>query len=156
MLRGIVSVTSGYAGGDTPHPTYEDVSTGTTGHAEVVMVVYDADQIALEEILSVFFAAHDPMTPNRQGNDVGSQYRSIILYTKKEDEERVRVYIDDLEREKIFDSPIVTEVRALDIFFPAEGGHSRYFERFSEQPYCQIVIAPKLAKLRKKFRELAV
>ena len=154
MLKGVISVTSGYAGGNTAAPTYEDVSSGTTGHAEVVMVTYDSDDITLEEILSVFFTVHDPTTPNQQGNDVGTQYRSIILYSKKADEEKIREYISSMEREGVFDKPIVTEVSALGIFYPAESEHARYYERFQEKPYCQIVISPKIVKLRKKFQKL--
>lgn len=156
MLRGVQSVTSGYAGGTVSHPTYEMVCQGDTGHAEVVMVMYDANEIALEEILSVFFAIHDPTTPNRQGDDIGTQYRSIILFSKEEEQEKISSCIQRLEQEKIFDHPIVTEVRKLDVFFPAEVGHSRYFERFSEQPYCRTIISPKLAKLREKFQKFMV
>ena len=156
MLRGVISVTSGYAGGSATHPTYEDVSSGSTGHAEVVMVVYDANEITLEEILSVFFTVHDPTTLNRQGSDIGTQYRSIILYSKETEREKIMTFMADMEREKIFDQPIVTEVKALDIFYPAESEHARYYERFQGKPYCQIVIAPKLVELRKKFQKLIV
>ncbi len=153
MLRGVQSVTSGYAGGTASHPTYEMVCQGDTGHAEVVMVMYDAMQITLEEILSVFFTIHDPTMPNRQGNDIGSQYRSIILSTEETSREKVLAFIAHLEKKKIFDHPIVTEVKSLSVFYPAEREHARYFERFSEKPYCRVVIAPKIAKLRKKFQK---
>jgi len=145
-LEGVVDVVSGYAGGHVPHPTYEQVCTGTTGHAEVVQVRFDPRRISYEEILDVFFAAHDPTTPNRQGNDVGPQYRSIVLVHSPEQEAAVRRKIVALESAGV--RPVVTDVVPFEAFYPAEPYHQRYFDRHPAQPYCRWVIAPKLAKVR--------
>ncbi len=147
-LAGVASVESGYAGGARPDPSYEQVCSGATGHAEVVRVTFDPAVIGYADLLELFFAFHDPTTLNRQGPDVGTQYRSIIL-AESDDQERVaRETIARLEAEAVFDRPIVTEVRRLEAFWPAEPGHRQYFQRHPEQAYCRAVIAPKVAKLR--------
>ncbi len=150
-LKGVERVQSGYAGGTTPNPTYEEVCRGTTGHAEVVQVDFDPQVISYWEILEVFFAVHDPTTLNRQGADVGTQYRSVIFFHTPEQEERAREVIEALEREGIWDSPVVTEVSPLTSFYPAETYHDGYFSRNPQQPYCQAVISPKVAKFRARF-----
>lgn len=152
-LQGVERVVSGYAGGDVPDPTYKQVCTGTTGHAEVVQVTYDRDVISYRELLEVFFTIHDPTTLNRQGADVGPQYRSIILYHDEEQERAAYDIIEELEEENAFADPIVTEVRALDNFYRAEDYHQDYYEKNPNQGYCQVVIAPKLAKFRHTFAE---
>ena len=150
-LRGVERVISGYAGGSTANPTYEQVCSGRTGHAEVVQVTFDPAEISFRDILDVFFTIHDPTTLNRQGNDVGTQYRSAIFYTSPEQERVAREAIAQLETDKTWRNPIVTEVTPLDRFYPAEGYHQDYFARNPYQPYCQIVIAPKVAKAREKY-----
>ncbi len=152
-LRGVETVISGYAGGSVPNPSYEQVCTGRTGHAEVVRVTFDPAEISYRDILQVFFTIHDPTTPNRQGADVGTQYRSIILYADQEQERTAREVIDEITRSGLWSAPIVTEVRPLERFYPAEGYHQNYFERNPYQPYCQVVIAPKVAKARQKYLE---
>ncbi|MBI4049247.1 MAG: peptide-methionine (S)-S-oxide reductase MsrA [Candidatus Doudnabacteria bacterium] len=152
-LKGVKSVQSGYAGGHTDNPTYEQVSKGDTGHAEAIQIVFDPSQIKYADLLNVFFATHDPTTLNRQGNDVGTQYRSAIFYTadkqKAEAEKYISEYIHD-----IYQAPIVTEVSKLSKFWPAESYHQRYYDSNQNKPYCQLVISPKLAKLRQKFSSL--
>ena len=150
-VRGIERVVSGYAGGQTPHPSYEQVCSGRTGHAEVVQVTFDPRVVSYRELLEVFFTIHDPTTPNRQGADVGTQYRSIVLYHSPEQERAAREVIEELEANRVWDAPIVTRVEPLEAFYPAEEYHQRYFERNPNQPYCQIVIAPKVAKFRQKY-----
>jgi methionine-S-sulfoxide reductase len=147
-LEGVVRATPGYAGGFTPDPTYRQVCDGATGHAEVVEVEFDPEVISLEDILDIFFASHDPTSLNRQGADVGTQYRSAILYDSEEQKERVEAFIPGVAKD--YSMPIVTEVNKLERFYPAEEYHQRYFERNPDQPYCRAVISPKLAKLRKK------
>lgn len=148
-MKGVLKVTSGYSGGSTPNPTYEQVCSGNTGHAEVVRVEYDPSVAKLPDILELFFALHDPTTKDRQGNDVGSQYRSAIYYSnesqKKAIDEAVRKAAEEHEK------PIVTEVAKLDAFYPAEDYHQNYYEQNKYQPYCAVVIRPKLSKLKKKF-----
>lgn len=151
-LKGIIAVTPGYAGGHTSNPTYKVVVTGRTGHAEVVQVAFDDSVILLSVILDVFFTTHDPTSLNRQGADVGSQYRSLILTTSPTQHEAVLDYIANLRKNKTFDKPIVTEVQSLATFYPAEVSHQEYYQRNSDAPYCQVVIDPKLAKLKKHFR----
>ena len=141
-LKGVDRVQSGYAGGTTPNPSYEEVCRGTTGHAEVVQVDFDPQVITYPEILEVFFAVHDPTTLNRQGADVGTQYRSIIFFHTPEQEKQAREVIQALEREGIWNSPMVTEVSPLTAFYPAEAYHDDYFSRNPQQPYCQAVISP--------------
>ena len=151
MTQGATGVKSGYMGGHTPNPTYEQVCTGSTGHAEVVQVDFDPDVIGYREILEIFFGTHDPTTLNRQGADVGTQYRSAVFYHSAEQADVARAVIADLEAEEVFGDPIVTEVTEAARFYPAEAYHDRYFSRNGQQPYCQAVIAPKVAKYRKKF-----
>ncbi len=155
-LDGVLAVESGYSNGWVKNPTYRQVCEGDTGHAEVVRIEFDADRISLRDLLAAFFATHDPTTPNRQGNDVGPQYRSGIYWTDPEQERIARDFIAELAREKVFDAPIVTEVAALDNYSKAEDYHDRYFERNPRQGYCLVVIAPKLAKFRKQFAERLV
>jgi peptide-methionine (S)-S-oxide reductase len=152
-LKGVVRVEPGYAGGRRPNPTYEQVSTGTTGHAEVIQITYDPAQISYRELLDVFFTMHDPTTPNRQGADVGPQYRSIVLYSSPEQKEQAEDSIEKLNAEGVWDAPIVTEVEPLTAFYPAEAYHRDYYQRNPAQPYCQVVIAPKVAKFRKQYVE---
>ncbi len=153
-IRGVVSVVPGYAGGDTPDPTYEQVCAGTTGHAEVVRVEYDPNQISLSALLDVFFTVHDPTTLDRQGNDVGPQYRSIILYSSEDQRQTIEQYIKNLTKEQVFPHPIVTVVKPLQVFYLAESEHVRYFERNPEKLYCQLVIYPKLLKLKERYKQL--
>jgi peptide-methionine (S)-S-oxide reductase len=153
-LRGVNSVVSGYAGGHVKDPTYRQVCTGKTGHAEVVRITYDPDEISYKQLLEVFFTTHDPTTLNRQGADVGTQYRSIILYTDKEQKAAAEAVIKELAAEKVFEKAIVTELAPLKVFYPAEEHHQEFYARNSNKPYCQIVINPKLRKLRAKHAEL--
>ena len=151
QLRGVESVVSGYAGGKRPNPTYEQVCAGVTGHAEVVQITFDANIISYRDLLGVLFTIHDPTTLNRQGNDVGTQYRSIILYHTPEQERDARAVIAEMERERVWDNPIVTEVVPFSVFYPAEGYHQDYFNKNPNQPYCSAVVAPKVAKVRKAY-----
>ncbi len=146
-MPGVLSVTPGYAGGTALNPTYEDVCGGQTGHAEVVQVEYDPGTVSLEEILEFFFATHDPTSLNKQGADVGTQYRSAILYTGMAQKEAVERFIEKAAGE--YQRPIVTEVRELDMFYPAEEYHHRYYERNPDRAYCRAVISPKVEKARK-------
>ncbi len=149
-VNGVTDVASGYAGGHTPTPTYRQVCNGTTGHAEVVQLTYDPSVIEYRDLLEIFFTIHNPTTKDREGPDVGSQYRSIILYHNAEQRETARALINDLESDGVFSDPIVTEIEPLDTFYRAEDRHQDYYKRNSSQPYCQRVISPKVAKLRKK------
>ncbi len=150
-VEGVEAVVSGYAGGSVPDPTYEQVCTGTTGHAEVVQITFDPEMISYRELLEIFFSVHDPTTLNRQGADVGTQYRSAIFYHSDEQQEIAEAMISELDASDRWDHPIVTEVEPLDVFYPAEDYHQGYYENHSERGYCQMVIAPKLAKFQKKF-----
>ena len=150
-LKGVVSVESGYAGGNTDHPSYQEVCTGTTGHAEVVQVRFDPAVLAYRDLLSVFFAIHDPTTLNRQGADVGTQYRSAICYHDEAQKSTAEALIRELNEQRIWDQPIVTEVARFDKFHIAEAYHQEYFARNPYQPYCMAVIAPKVSKFRKHF-----
>jgi peptide-methionine (S)-S-oxide reductase len=152
-LRGVERVESGYAGGTKPSPTYREVCTGQTGHAEVIQVTFDPTEITYRELLEVFFTIHDPTTKDRQGADVGTQYRSIILTSSDEQARTAREVIDEITAEKIWDDPIVTKIEPLTTFYPAEKYHQDYFANNTEQPYCRIVIEPKVVKFRKKFLE---
>ena len=152
-LRGVLGVQSGYAGGHVPHPSYELVCTGTTGHAEVVQVTFDPDEVSYRDLLDVFFTIHDPTTLNRQGNDVGTQYRSAIFYHSAEQKAEAERTIAELAAERVWDDPIVTEVEPLTEFYPAEEYHRDYFRLHPDQAYCRAVIAPKVAKARKAFLE---
>lgn len=152
-LRGVVSIMPGYAGGAVKNPTYEQVCSGTTGHAEVILVEYDPTQISFNDLLTVFFATHDPTTLNRQGNDVGTQYRSVILYTNEAQRKEAEAFIAELNVGSE-ERPVVTEVKALDTFYPAEAHHREYYRNNAAAPYCQLVISPKLEKLKEKFEAL--
>ena len=149
-VEGVHAVTSGYAGGHVDDPTYRQVCYGTTGHAEVVQVEYDPNVISYRDLLEIFFTIHDPTTKNRQGADVGPQYRSIILYHDEEQQAAAEAVIDELEANGVFGDPIVTEVEPLHTFYRAEDRHQDYYKDNSGQPYCQAVIAPKVNKLRQK------
>jgi peptide-methionine (S)-S-oxide reductase len=152
-LRGVERVESGYAGGSVANPTYKQVCGGDTGHAEVVQVTFDPSVISYRDLLDVFFTIHDPTTRDRQGADVGSQYRSIILYQSADQERVAREAIADFDARGIWNAPIVTQVEPLREFYPAERYHQDYFSNNTRQPYCQIVIEPKVAKFRKRFVE---
>src|SRR5436309_11681100 len=152
-LRGVRSVVSGYAGGDVTNPTYSQVCEGTTGHAEVVQVTFDPREVSFRELLEVFFTIHDPTTLNRQGADVGTQYRSAVFYHTPEQRETAEAVITELNSARIWDAPIVTEITPLTEFYPAEGYHQNYFENNPFQPYCRAVVAPKVTKFRKQFLE---
>ena len=151
QLEGVLDVVSGYAGGHTSNPDYKSVCAGVTGHAEVVQVTFDPQMISFNEILEVFFAIHDPTTLNRQGADVGTQYRSVIFYHTAEQKDTAEAVIATVNAEKIWPAPIVTEVTALDTFYLAEDYHQKYFQRNPYAGYCQAVVAPKVAKFRQKF-----
>jgi peptide-methionine (S)-S-oxide reductase len=150
-LRGVKDVQSGYAGGASPNPTYEQVCGGKTGHAEVVQVTFDPDEVSFREILQVFFTIHDPTTLNRQGADVGTQYRSAIFYHSPEQKRIAEEVIAEITAEGIWSNPIVTEIAPISEFYAAEKYHDEYYRRNGGQPYCQAVIAPKVSKFRKKF-----
>lgn len=153
QLRGVTEVQPGYAGGHVPNPTYEQVCTGTTGHAEVVQITFDPDVITYRELLDVFFSIHDPTTPDRQGDDVGPQYRSIILYHDDEQRRIAEEVIRELEQSGAWSDPIVTQVVPLEAFYPAEEYHKDYFRRNPERAYCRLVIAPKVEKFRRRFSD---
>lgn len=150
-LEGVLSVESGYTGGHVANPTYEQVCTGETGHAEAVRILFDPDVISYRELLEVFFSIHDPTTLNRQGEDVGTQYRSAIFYHSPEQESTARAVIFELFDRRVYDDPIVTEVVPAGPFYRAEDYHQRYFERNPNQPYCAAVVSPKVRKFRAKF-----
>lgn len=147
-LKGVRRVVSGYAGGSVPDPSYEDVCTGRTGHAEVVQVEFDPALVSYRDLLEVFFSIHDPTTLNRQGADLGTQYRSVIFHHSPEQERTAREVIAELERNRLWDQPIVTEVKPAPAFYPAEAYHQDYFRRNPGQAYCRVVIAPKVARFR--------
>lgn len=153
-LRGVVSEMPGYAGGRRPNPTYEQVCTGATGHAEVVKVEFDSEQISFRDLLAVFFATHDPTTPNRQGNDVGTQYRSVILYTTEDQKREAEAFLRELRDAGHFQQPIVTELQPLEAFYEAEPYHQKYYQRNASAPYCQFVITPKVGKFQERFQRL--
>lgn len=153
-LKGVSRVVSGYAGGDTPNPTYQQVCSGATGHAEVVQIEYDPDVVSYRDLLEIFFTIHDPTTLNRQGADIGTQYRSAIFYHDEAQRRAAEEIIDEMQSEGVFADPIVTEVSPLDTFYPAEDYHQDYYANNPNQAYCQVVVAPKLAKFRKKFAEM--
>jgi peptide-methionine (S)-S-oxide reductase len=152
-LRGVERVVSGYAGGDVPNPTYDQVCGGRTGHAEVVRVEFDPHVVSYREILQVFFTVHDPTTLNRQGADVGTQYRSVIFVHSDEQRTVAEEVIAELSSAKVWSEPIVTEVRPAPEFYPAESQHQDFYRRNAGQPYCQVVITPKLARLRREFAD---
>ncbi len=153
-VSGVLEVLSGYSGGNTKNPDYRTVCSGRSGHAEVCQISYDPHKISYGELLKIFFQTHDPTTINRQGNDVGSQYRSVIFYCNKEQKESALKHIEELERSKVFKNPIVTEIKALTKFYPAEGWHQNYFKNNLSQPYCSFVVRPKVEKFRRQFPQL--
>lgn len=153
-LRGVETVVSGYSGGNIKNPTYEQICTGDTGHAETIQISFDPSVISYNDLLKVFFLTHDPTTLNRQGNDIGSQYRSAIFYhndTQKQIAEKVK---EEIEKEKVYQNPIVTEIKPFTNFYEAENYHKNYYEKNPDKPYCQFVINPKLQKFRKEFINL--
>ncbi|MEX0686076.1 MAG: peptide-methionine (S)-S-oxide reductase MsrA [Balneolales bacterium] len=152
-LNGVEKVVSGYTGGTVKNPTYREVTSGKTGHAEATQVTYDPSVITYEELLNVFWKTHDPTTLNRQGADVGTQYRSAVFYHDEEQRKLAQHFKDKLNEEGVFDKPIVTEITPLDIFYRAEDYHQNYFENNKEQAYCQLVIVPKLEKMERIFQD---
>ena len=150
-LKGVEKVVSGYSGGAVVTPTYREVSTGRTGHAEVVQIIFNAEEISYRDILEVFFTIHDPTTLNRQGADVGTQYRSAIFYHSAAQKNTAELVIRELERSTTWENPIVTEVAPFQNFYPAENYHQDYYTQHGNEPYCRLVIEPKIAKLRKHF-----
>jgi len=152
-LRGVDKVVSGYSGGDVHNPAYRQVCSGQTGHAEVVQITFDPEIVTFRELLEVFFTIHDPTTRDRQGLDVGTQYRSAIFYHTPEQKTVAQAVIAEIEAEKIYNDPIVTEVTPFTIFYPAEDYHQRYFEQNPDEGYCRAIIAPKVSKFRKFFLE---
>ena len=153
-LRGVQSVVSGYAGGSTKNPTYEQVCMGTTGHAEVIKIDFDPTQVSFRDLMTVFFATHDPTTLNRQGNDVGTQYRSAILYADERQRAEAAAFIKELDEAKTFKNSIVTTLEPLTEFYPAEDYHQKFYANNPYQSYCQSMIPPKLSKLHKQFAAL--
>ena len=154
QLKGVSKVVSGYIGGHTNNPTYKDICNGDTGHAEAVQITFDADQVSFETLLEVFMVSHDPTTPNRQGNDVGTQYRSAVFCQNDTQRETTMSMITEFNAAHIFGAPIVTEINGADTFYPAEGYHQYYFDKNPNQPYCMAVAAPKAAKIRAKYSQL--
>jgi peptide-methionine (S)-S-oxide reductase len=153
-LKGVSKVTSGYTGGKVPDPTYQQVCTGTTGHAEAIQIEYDPGVISYEQLLDVHFHTHDPTTLNRQGADVGTQYRSSVFYHDEEQKKAAAEMIARLDKEGEFEDPIVTRLEKMTKWYPAEDYHQQYFELNGRQPYCQAVISPKIAKFRKRYAKL--
>lgn len=151
LIRGVEKVDPGYSGGNLPNPTYEQVSTGRTGHVEVAQITFDADIISFREILEIFFGTHDPTQLNRQGADVGTQYRSVIFYRDEQQKAVAERLMSELTSEKVYDHPIVTSVEPLKVFYRAETYHKDYFKNHPKESYCQVVIAPKIAKLQKTY-----
>ena len=153
MLKGVDKVESGFSGGHVKNPSYKEVCEGTTGHAEVVQIVFDNTKTSLDEIFKVFFTVHDPTTLNRQGADVGTQYRSVIFYRNEEQRKAAKSIIDELNAQKVYDSPIVTQVAPFDVFYIAEAYHQNYYNQNKEQGYCRMVIQPKIEKFEKVFKD---
>jgi len=153
-LRGVDSVVSGYAGGASKNPTYEQVCSGSTGHAEAIQIEFDPGQISFRDLITVFFATHDPTTLNRQGNDVGTQYRSVIFYADEQQKQEAAAFIKELDDSKTFENSIVTTLEPLTVFYPAENYHQKFYANNPYQPYCQYMIPPKLGKLHKQFAAL--
>jgi len=152
-LKGVLKVTSGYSGGTVKNPSYEDVCSGTTGHAECLQIIYDPKVISFDELLEVFWEAHDPTTLNRQGNDVGTQYRSVIFYHNDEQKKKAEDYKLKLDKSGAYNNPIVTEITAFSHFYPAENYHQDYYRLHGNQPYCSFVIRPKVEKFEKVFKD---
>ncbi len=153
-VRGVVKVESGYSGGHVANPTYQQVCTGETGHAEAVQITFDPDIVSLRDLLGIFFTVHDPTTLNRQGADVGTQYRSVIFFRDEAQKKAAESAIREVEREKLYSGPVVTEVVPFSAFYKAEAYHQEYYRDNPGQPYCRIVISPKVVKFRKKFQHL--
>lgn len=153
-LRGVTSITSGYTGGQTQSPTYKEICTGSTGHAEVVQVEFDENVIEYRQLLRVFMLTHDPTTLNRQGNDVGTQYRSVIYYHNETQHEAAREIIEDVDASEVYENPVVTEISPLEVFYSAEAYHQNYFNQNPSQQYCVFVVGDKVAKARAKFSDL--
>ena len=152
-LRGVEKITSGYSGGKIKNPSYREVCAGTTGHAEVIQVTYDPSAISYNDLLEVFFSTHDPTTLNKQGGDVGTQYRSVIFYHNAEQQRLAEEYKRKLNDEKVYDNPVVTEISPFTVFYKAEDYHQNYFNENGDQPYCSYVIQPKVEKFRKVFEK---
>lgn len=152
-LLGVVTATSGYSGGTIPNPSYEQICTGTTGHAEVVQIEFDPEQLSYRDLLQVFFSAHDPTQLNRQGNDIGTQYRSVIFYHSPQQHQVANEVIDELNAARLWPQPIVTEVSPFDVFYPAENYHQDYFLNNPNQPYCRLVVEPKVRQFRQQFAD---
>ncbi|MDC7993650.1 peptide-methionine (S)-S-oxide reductase MsrA [Altibacter sp. HG106] len=152
-VEGVVAVVSGFTGGHIKNPAYREICTGRTGHAEGVQITYDPAKVSLQKLLEIFFATHDPTTLNRQGNDVGTQYRSGIFYTSESQKETAVQFIALLEEKRIFEAPIVTEITPLDVFYTAEEDHQDFYNQHTQQPYCQYIIDPKLKTLSEHFTE---
>ncbi len=153
QLEGVISATSGYSGGHVLNPTYKEVCEGTTGHAEVIQIVYDPSKISFDELLKAFWESHDPTSLNRQGNDVGPQYRSVVFYHNAEQKEKTESYKTELDKSKAYDKPIVTEISPFTTFYKAENYHQDYYNNNGSQPYCYYVIRPKLEKFNKVFKD---
>lgn len=153
QLEGVIKVTSGYSGGHIVNPTYEEVCNKTTGHAECLNIEYDKSKISFDELLEVFWKSHDPTTLNRQGNDVGPQYRSAIFYHNHEQKEKAEKYKVELNESKVFDNPVVTEIEPFTVFYTAENYHQNYYNNNGAQPYCSYVIRPKVEKFQKVFKD---
>ena len=154
QLAGVQSVVSGYIGGHTKNPTYKEICNGDTGHAEAIQITFDANVVSFNMLLEIFFISHDPTTPNRQGNDIGTQYRSSIFCQNTEQLQTVEAYIDLLNQDDVFGAPVVTEINGAETFFPAEDYHQQYFAKNPYQPYCMAVAAPKVMKIRAKYAAL--
>lgn len=152
-LKGVTKLVSGYMGGHHPNPSYEDICKGTTGHAEIIRIEFNPEQISFEDLLLVFFKTHDPTTLNQQGNDIGDQYRSVIFYENQEQKLAAENMIDSLEKEMVFDNPIVTEVKPVSMFYSAEDYHQNYYNNNPNKSYCAFVIQPKLNKFIKEFMD---
>lgn len=153
-VRGVHKVVSGYTGGAKPNPTYKEVCTGLTGHAEVIQIEFDPNKVTFEQLLDVFFHTHDPTTKNRQGADVGTQYRSSVFYHDEAQKETTRKVIAELDKSGDFDDPIVTTIEEMKKFYPAEDYHQDYFAQNPDNPYCQAVVGPKVAKFQKRYKEM--
>ncbi len=152
-LKGVLQVYSGYTGGTVADPTYEEVCSGTTGHAECLQIYFDPSVISFDELLEVFWESHDPTTLNRQGNDIGTQYRSAIFYHDEEQRKKAEHYKAELDKSKAYDNPIVTEITPFSVFYPAEDYHQNYYNNHGSQPYCYLVIRPKVEKFEKAFKD---
>ncbi|MBU2225678.1 MAG: peptide-methionine (S)-S-oxide reductase MsrA [Gammaproteobacteria bacterium] len=154
QLQGVLNATSGYMGGQTDNPSYRDICTGLTGHAEVVQLEFDASIISFKQLLEILFFLHDPTTLNRQGNDIGTQYRSAVFVHNEQQQLEVKRFIDELSQQQVYPDPIVTSIEPVDTFYPAESYHQGYAAQNPNQPYCQFLVLPKLAKFRQRFAAL--